>query len=243
MDYLRNELTTDIIDIFRILCDDTEDNIHDPNKLYLIYAKNYINLMTNTNIEKTKYILKCLIYGVAKEYLFKKLIHFIPLKNAPLHFSRYDFYSPNMFYELKNLFYSLNKYQYCVLNVDKCRYNNLCIIFGFNEVNETDGQYTEYYYIQYDKNRFNTYNKRTIKTGNTPNYVYDILKKDLIPITKNGELTTEFIENGFILNYNLNNDALTYEHVKEYEIIEKQAETQELIKIKNHPLFNKVVLI
>ena len=215
---------------FKKLCNDNK-------YLYYEYCRLYIKLFKNPNNKDTFIIINNMIYGLYYEQEFMNIIDFIPLKKSTLLRSRYDFIYNDMLYELKTHTYGINKYKTIVLNVDKLRYNNLCIIFGFIE-----GLCMDYYYIQYDKKKFDTYNKRHITTYGRTNYVYDIPKNDLIVIYKNGVICNDFKNNGFILNHNIHNNKPTTEEILKKVDLELIKERESLELITKHIEFKNVKL-
>ena len=138
-DLIIKRVNKDHLKTFKKLCNDNK-------YLYYEYCRLYIKLFKNPNNKDTFIIINNMIYGLYYEQEFMNIIDFIPLKKSTLLRSRYDFIYNDMLYELKTHTYGINKYKTIVLNVDKLRYNNLCIIFGFIQ-----GLCMDYYYIQYDK--------------------------------------------------------------------------------------------
>jgi hypothetical protein len=106
-------------------------------------------------------------------------------------YSKYDFFdtTTHNIFELKCNTYSITKYPNAVVNVEKLSYQGLILIFGYTEIkyNKESKSFMEtknFYFIQYDKEKFKQYNKRFIisKTTGRSSLVYDIPVTDLKPI-------------------------------------------------------------
>lgn len=110
------------------------------------------------------------------------------IERSKYRYSKFDFYDLTYKYmfELKVNTYSISKYPNAVINIDKLVYPFLIIIFGYNETyydNEIKN-IVNYYYIEYDKCKFDNFNRRYIvnhKTGRS-SLICDIPTTELKPL-------------------------------------------------------------
>ena len=102
-------------------------------------------------------------YGLTREKenlpLFKKLFgdNFTP---TIYDYSHFDFYCDNAIFELKSLSYSYNKYSTSIIDDQKIRainkYHPIVLLYEYTETNDKK----ELYYIPYDKQIFETFERR-----------------------------------------------------------------------------------
>ena len=164
---------------------------------------------------------KDLIYGITREEIIKSKLEkyfnltLIHTKNQYCLFDYYDF-TQTFLFEIKNYRYSIDKYEYEIIGVNKALCNSCVFVFN----HEADNN--RLFYIQYNKKLFNTFNKRYISYRNKHIQVFDIPKKYLTelkitekiktPLKKYIEEEKDFIdyliENDIDIN-NLTNKNIT----------------------------------
>lgn len=143
---------------------------------------------------------------------------FIDLYNTNLIFNEYriyktrdeycevDFFNKDGFvFELKSLRNSYETYPNVVLDFEKIKIKyNYVLIYRF----EPDG---DYYFIQYDKNKFASYPKRVITPyGKLPRMTYFIDRNDLIKINWNSKYALKRDISTYDINIILGNKKILY---------------------------------
>ena len=138
----------------------------------MTFDKNEYNKQYYANKTKEQNDLKKkqLEYGLSQEIKAIPIInHYFKdnILKTECKFSKFDYIglNTNNIYELKSIMYSINKKfkngSSCVIDQQKIKsyqfIDNLFIIFSFKEDNNTD-----YYFIKFNYDLFDTFNKRTI---------------------------------------------------------------------------------
>ena len=132
--------------------------------------------------------------------------------NSPNRYSKYDFVDLNSKYifELKTNTYSIWKHPNAVIPLHKLSYPFLILIFQYNEIkynfiNKKFDHFIETYFILYDENKFNTYNKRFITNfkTNVPCLILDIPTTELKKLNDNEHMQLEVAVNKKDFNYYL----------------------------------------
>jgi len=139
-------------------------------KLTKGYIKSKVDINKNIDIERAfGYNGEDEVLPIIKNF-FKRNIY-----KTDDRYNKYDFKDDIYCYELKTRRNTYNYYPTTLISCDKITNNKIICLFKF-----TDGLY----YIEYDKELFNTFEKKPYVRGN--NQYYENVKKDyfFIPIEK-----------------------------------------------------------
>ena len=140
-------------------------------------------------------------YGLSNEKLLYTVIERVfnlKIKHSLFNFSSFDWYDINYKYlfELKSYRYSYDTYDTTLIGVNKGLTNNSVFIFKFEP--------NEIYYIQFNRDLFNTFIKENIFSRGKYNLCYRIPKHHLIKID---------INNVYELKHNITDYEITKQYI------------------------------
>jgi hypothetical protein len=137
-------------------------------------------------------------YGLTREIenlpIFKTLFgnDFTPTKYDYTHF---DYYNNGVIFELKSLRYSYKQYTTAIIDDQKIRainkYRSIVILYEYTEENDEK----ELYYIPYDKQLFDTFERKYDPNCSFNKFVIHIPITQLIKITTHEPITLSFPTN------------------------------------------------